>query len=162
MIFNMQVFGNAEHVTYVKEKIYNYRYVPDSITNTYKPNRVELDCEVWKFLQEYQKHEIGAGNWTLEQKNAFEQALYCRIIKSFSICCRLSFFNPENKKSFCEKLQYVKEIVISEPYRSAFHNVQMKNAEWRLKPVIIFGRWECSLGIYMLHLAQSRLLQLKK
>jgi hypothetical protein len=87
----------------------------------------------------------------------FEQAYYCRIIKSFSICCRLCFFNPHNKKSFSDKLAYVSEVMETEPYTSAFRNVKFSNAEWKLKVMILVGRVKSSFGVWLLNVAQNGL-----
>ena len=57
----------------------------------------------------------------------------CRIIKPFSICCRLCFFNRENERGLKEKTAYVKQVMESEPYHTAFHTVRLFDLEWKLK-----------------------------
>lgn len=155
MVFNMEVFGEAENVAYYKEKIYHYRYVPDSITNSYKPDRVSQDCQVWKYLNSYMAEYFGRSGLDEESREELTQAFYCRIIKSFSICCRLSFFNPLNKAGLKEKIEYVKETMGREPYRTAFRSVRLKKAEWKLKAVILMGRCRFGAGIYLLYMGQS-------
>ncbi|NBJ92666.1 glycosyltransferase [Parablautia muri] len=155
MIFNMEAFGAADKISYYKDKIYHYRMVPDSITNSYKPDRVEQDSKVWKYLEAYMEKIFRQDKWEQEEKDGFIQAYYCRIIKSFSICCRLCFFNPRNKNKLKNKLKYVKEVLKTTPYKEAFHKVRLKNAEWKLKIVILMGRCQLSWGIYLLHLAEN-------
>lgn len=155
MVFNMEVFGKAKKVCYCKDKIYHYRYVSDSITNSYKADRVEKDCEVWGYIGKYIKER--EKEWSLEEYEVFLQSFYCRIIKSFSICCRLCFFNPQNPKKLCDKTAYIGEILNMQPYADAFHKVHLKNAEWKLKAMILMGRMKCTWGIYILHLGQSLL-----
>ncbi len=155
MVFNMEVFGEADKVVYCKEKIYHYRYVPDSITNSYKPDRVNQDCQVWKYLSDYMAEYFKRGSLDEKGREELTQAYYCRIIKSFSICCRLCFFNPLNKAQLKEKIRYVKETLDREPYRTAFCDVKMEKAEWKLKAVILMGRCRLAAGIYALHIAQS-------
>lgn len=157
MVFNVQVFGCADSVLYRKEKVYNYRYVPDSITNDYKPDRVKQDCQVWDFLSKYFEKLLHLQCWSETEEKALEQVFYCRIIKSFSICCRLCFFNEKNKKSLLQKLQYVRQVMGEEPYAGAFQNVKLNNAEWKLKLVIQMARCRCGIGIYLLHLMQNLL-----
>lgn len=151
MIFNMEVFGQADKVCYCKDKIYHYRYVPDSITNSYKADRVDRDCEVWVYIQTYIQQQVERGNWSVREQQDFWQSVYCRIVKSFSICCRLCFFHKRNRKSFYEKLLYVKQTLEQPVYHEAFHNVKLQNAEWKLKAVILFGRVGWTFGIYLLH-----------
>lgn len=155
MVFNVEAFGAADKISYDKNKIYHYRMVPDSITNSYKPDRVEQDRKVWKFLEAYREKTFRQDKWEQEEKERFLQACYCRIIKSFSICCRLCFFNPQNKDKLTNKLQYVKEVLKTAPYEEAFHHVKLKNAEWKLKIVILMGRRRWSSGIYFLHIAEN-------
>ena len=147
MVFNTESFGAAREVVYTKEKIYHYRYVPDSITNNYKSDRVEQDKKVWSYLQEYAKR-IGAGD-------DFARALRCRIVKSFSICCRLCFFNGNNAQSRREKIKYVKQVLASEPYYTAFHKVRLRDLEWKLQIMAIIGRLHWGYGVYLLHVAQN-------
>lgn len=155
MIFNMEAFGQAEKMSYYKDKIYHYRQVSDSITNSYKKDRVEQDREVWKYIDAYIDKTFVRDVWTQEEKSQFLQAYYCRIIKSFSICCRLSFFNIQNKLDFSDKIKYIKEVLKTEPYKKAFCDVKLKNAEWRLKVMICMGRCRFGFGIYLLYVAQN-------
>jgi glycosyltransferase involved in cell wall biosynthesis len=149
MVFNMEVFGRARKVSYFKDKIYHYRYVQASITNCYNPKRVSLDMDVWNYIAAY----IGSNN--MEDDEMFKQAFYCRIIKSFSICCRLNFFNAGNKNSFLGKIKNVENVLNTEPYKSAFKNVKLKNAEWKLKIMILVGRIRSGFGVWLLHVAQN-------
>lgn len=147
MVFNFECFRVAGKVAYCKKRIYHYRYVPNSITNSYKPDRIEQDSAVWSFLKSYLLNE--------EQREILEQAYYCRIVKSFSICCRLCFFHRKNEKSTRDKLCYVREMLDMDEYKNAFRSVKISNVEWKLKIVILFVRWKWIGGIYLLHLLQN-------
>lgn len=167
MVFVMEALGYAKRVYYVKEKIYHYRYVSDSITNVYKKNRVENDKEVFAFVQKYidewaeLKTAASSEVWTNEQKEMLMQAFYCRVIKSFSICCRLQFFNSKNENRFRDKIKYVRCVLSEEPYKEAFSDVKISNLEWKLKIMTLMGRYRLGEGIYLLHLAESMLFKLR-
>lgn len=147
MVFNTEAFGVAGEVVYIKEKIYHYRYVADSITNSYKPDRVEQDRLVWEYLEKYAAG-MGLGD-------EFIRALRCRIIKSFGICCRLCFFSASNPYSRKEQMEYVRQVLESEPYVSAFAKVKLKDLEWKLKIMVIIGRLHWAMGVYILHMAEN-------
>ncbi|MCM1184338.1 MAG: glycosyltransferase [Roseburia sp.] len=151
MVFNMEAFGAARAVAYCKEKIYHYRYVPDSITNQYRPDRVEKDMAVWAYIRQYAARQ----NWDAARAERFRQAYDCRIIKSFSICCRLCFFHPQDRRPLSQKLRDVRRVLATEPYHTAFHQVRLRNAEWRLKIVTVIGRCRWAGGIWLLHVAQN-------
>lgn len=153
MVFNMEAFGAASKVAYCKEQIYHYRYVQDSITNCFRPDRVRQDIMVWNRIKEYMRSSFSDKSWDSQDKEEFRQAYYCRVAKSFSICCRLCFFNTQNKKSLKDKIRYVKQVLKLEPYEEAFNKVKIRKAEWRLKAVILLGRIGAGGGIYLLHVA---------
>lgn len=155
MVFNVEAFGAAKEVVYCKERIYHYRYVSDSITNSYKPDRVMQDRKVWEYLNQYAKKQIESKAWNVKQQKYFERALYCREIKSFSICCRLNFFHEKNEKSVSNRLKYVKEVLNSQPYKDAFQKVHYRDLEWKLKFMAIMGKFKSSYGVYILHIGQN-------
>lgn len=154
MIFNMECFTEAKKVVYLKEKIYHYRYVPNSITNSYKKNRVEQDEMVWDFIAGYMKRRRSfPKDNSIEERSEVEflQAFYLRVIKSFSICCRLCFFHKDNEKSLKEKIRYVKEVANTGWYKEAFQKVRPANAEWKLKVMITVVRMHWWRGVYFLN-----------
>ncbi len=148
MVFNYEAIGCAKRVNYFKERIYHYRYVPNSITNGYKPDRIQQDSKVWEFLWENMK-ALPNGLEILRQ------AFYCRVIKSFSICCRLCFFHPNNLKCQKDKEEYLREVLTMEPYETAFRKVDYRKAEWKLKIVILFARLRWIKVIYLLHMLNN-------
>lgn len=157
MVFNVEAFGIAKEVVYNKTKIYHYRYVSDSITNSYKPDRIEQDKAVWAYLEKYIQKRKSAVAWTESDSDEFNRALYCRLIKSFSICCRLCFFHDKNKKTIRQKIAYVKDVLASEPYQTAFQSVRMSDLEWRMKIMAIAGKCRCGWGVYLLYRGQELL-----
>lgn len=167
MVFNMEAFGKARKVAYFKEKIYHYRYVSDSITNSYRPDRVAQDSKVWACLNDYvtdsfQGMGLNEEGQEVGEKELFQQACYCRMIKSFSICCRLAFFHPQNPKKLRQKIKDLESVLETEPYRTAFGKVEGKRVEWRLKAVVCMGRMRMGSGIYLLHRAQTLLSHIQK
>lgn len=144
MVFNFEALGAARNVACRKIKPYHYRrFVADSITNTYRPDRISQDRAVWKYLFSLDMWDAGI----------LRRAMMCRIVKSFSICCRLCFFNAENRKNPREKAAYVKKVAGSEPYRTAFRTVRLSDLEWKLKIVALAGRLRSGWGMYLLHAA---------
>lgn len=152
MIFNMEAFGSAAKVAYCKEKIYHYRYVPDSITNSYRPDRVEQDRAVWDHIMQYMGSQAD-----LPDRELFLQAFYCRVIKSFAICCRTCFFHIKNASSLEEQIAAVRAVMATEPYRTAFYAVRLGNAQWRLKVMVLVCRLGWGRGVWLLHKAQCAL-----
>lgn len=150
MIFNMEAFGKARLVVYRKEKIYHYRHVETSITNSYRPDRVSRDMAVWEYIERYME-KLNYEEDCREQIKDLIQSYYCRVIKSFSICCRLCFFHPLNENQLPQKLSEVRRVMELKPYRKAFRTVRAGKLEWRLKLVWLMVRCHSPFGIYLLH-----------
>lgn len=157
MVFNMEVLGKAEKAAYKKYRICHYRQVPSSITNRFRSERVREDEKVWKMIGRYRlEHFLNVADETGQaQIKAFDQAYFCRVVRSFAICCRLSFYHKDNRKSHREKQAYVREVAESGPYREAFLRVQKGNLEWRLRAVVFLVGHEWYGGLYLLHLAEK-------
>ena len=136
-----------------KSRIYHYRYVEASITNKYQADRVTQDKKVWDYIEWYQTRQSAEAVWEADETEAFRQAYYCRIIRSFAICCRIHFYHRENGKCFGGKQQYLKSVLGSSPYAEAFEKVRFGNLEWRLKALVLFVRCRLYGGVYLLHLA---------
>ena len=149
MVFNLYALEYAGKIKYIKEALYHYRMVEGSITNAYKKNRPELDRIVFLHLLRFAK-ERG-------KDEAFYQAVYARIIKSFAICFRLCFFHKQNRQSFAEKKRRIREVMESEPYREAFDKIEKKHLEGRLRPVLFCARHRLFALMYCLHRGQDLL-----
>lgn len=147
MCFNFETFGRAQSVSYVPSFLYHYQVVDSSITNSYRPDRPQQDTKVFWHLYEQINEK--------PSEQADMKALYARVIKSFAICCRLCFFNKENKESKKEQLTTVLRYMELEPYKTAFKEIQLKDLEWKLKAVAIVGRIKKPGILYVLHKLQN-------
>lgn len=167
MVFNMEVLGKAETVAYQKARVCHYRHVPSSITNRFQADRVRQDMKVWRTIERYRRKQFqtraakagrlrteGERAAQREECRAFEQAYFCRVIRSFAICCKRSFYRKENGKSYREIQAYVRRIAGRRPYRDAFLRADQKNLEWRLKAVVFLIRHDFYGGLYLLCLIQ--------
>lgn len=159
MIFNMEVLGKAKRAAYKKYKVCHYRHVSASITNRFRADRVKQDGRVWKMLEEYRLAQFpcGENGEKTTQLQAFEQACFGRVIRSFAICCRLCFYHRDNGKSYSEKQKYVRSVAKRHPYREAFLRVRTENLEWKLRAVAFLVRHGCYGGLYLLYLAETLL-----
>lgn len=159
MIFNMEALGRAKRAAYKKYKICHYRRVPSSITNRFRADRVEEDMMVWRMISEYRFTQFPnvEGEDKKTQAEAFSQAYFCRVIRSFAICCRLCFYHRDNKKSYREKRKYVRTVAERSSYREAFSRVKTENLEWKLRAVVFLVRHELYGALYLLYLAETLL-----
>ncbi len=156
MFFNMEAFGCALKVEYIKYPVYHYVRNTGSITSSYVADRVERDMKVWDAIERYIERYSGR-----EDVNGSEIALliraFCkRIVKSFAISTTLCLFNPNNTAGFKEQLKRAKEVLSMDIYRKAFLSLKPSELEWKLRPILIFGRHRMALPIYILAKLQMR------
>lgn len=153
LVFNFEVFSTGGKIAYYNRKIYGYRRVCNSITNQFRPSRIEEDEAVWKVLRSLIK------KWEnlLEEseRELLKQAFYLRVIKSFGISCRLQLFNKKNGFSLGGSLRKAEEVLDFKYYSEAFRNVDSTKAEWKLKILIFFGKRKWVFGIFLLNLLEN-------
>lgn len=151
MVFNMEAFGHAVKVAYHKKIIYHYRIVNESITHSYKPDRLGMDMAVWDYIDKYLNNYSGKKETdVIEMRRVF----YARVVKSFGICCMQQFFNKKNDLSLVKRISCAKRALELPMYREAFELVNIDEVELRLKPLVIMGRRRYGIGIWLLSVAQ--------
>ena len=147
MYFNMEVFGRAKRVAYVKAPVYHYIRNAGSITSSYTEDRVSRDLVVWEAIEKYI-----SGNG-----EHLRQAYYKRVIRSFAICCKRSIFHRDNPMDRGAQVKYAAKVMRMPEYEEAFSEVKLSGLEWLLRPVAIFGRHKLGWGMWLL----SRLERIK-
>lgn len=151
MVFNMEAFGHAGKVAYHKKSIYHYRIVNESITHSYKPDRLGMDMVVWDYIDRYLNNISGKKETDII---GMRRAFYARVVKSFGICCMQQFFNKKNDLSLVKRISCAKRALELPMYREAFELVNIDEVEIRLKPLVIMGRRRYGIGIWLLSVAQ--------
>ena len=153
MFFNMEVFGLAKRVEYVKSPIYHYVRNDGSITSSYTADRVSRDLVVWDAIDRY----IEANSAVDITWDKLLQACYKRVIRSFAICCKRSIFHRDNPMDRGAQVKYAAKVMRMPEYEEAFSEVKLSGLEWLLRPVAIFGRHKLGWGMWLL----SRLERIK-
>lgn len=143
MYFNMEVFGCAKRIDYVKKPIYHYIRNEGSITSSYTQDRVSLDLVVWEAIDRYLESQ--------EASEQLRQAYYKRIIRSYAICCKRSIFHPDNPMHRSDQVRLAARVMRLPEYDVAFRNVRLSGLEWMLKPVAILGRLKYGAGMWLLN-----------
>lgn len=151
MVFNMEVCGLVKSVAYVKKAIYHYRIVNESITHSYKFDRLGMDLSVWEYIDRY--IDKCANVWDRDVTD-IRQAFYLRVVKSYGICCMQQFFNEKNELSLRDKIACAKKTTKIPVYDIAFKNAKINKAEMKLKPLIVCGRIHSGIGMWLLSIGQ--------
>ena len=147
MVFNMEAFGYAGKVAYHKKSIYHYRIVNESITHSYKPDRLGMDMVVWDYIDRYLNNISGKKETDII---GMRRAFYARVVKSFGICCMQQFFNKKNDLNLGQRISCAKRALELPMYQEAFNLVNIDEVELKLKPLVIMGRKRFGIGIWIL------------
>ncbi len=156
MFFNMEVFGFARRVEYIKHPVYEYVRNDGSITSSYVADRVERDMKVWKAIEEYIGRYSECEGVSQNDVARLIKAFCKRVVKSYAISCKLCLFNKNNHDSLGAKLKKAGMVLNEDIYRKAFLSVSPREVEWKLRPVLFFGRRKMTLPIYMLTVLEAR------
>ncbi len=150
MFFNMEVFSFARRVEYIKHPVYEYVRNDGSITSSYVADRVERDMKVWKAIEEYIGRYSESDGVSQNDVARLIKAFCKRVVKSYAISCKLCLFNKNNHDSLGAKLKKAGMVLNEDIYRKAFLSVSPREVEWKLRPVLFFGRRKMTLPIYIL------------
>jgi glycosyltransferase involved in cell wall biosynthesis len=103
--FNYQVLKKAKRIKALNNAYYYYRVNPQSITKSFKANRIELnDCFISRLVK-----DLG-NDYFINPNSALIQSTYEVVFRLLLMSVRQFLCNPENKKGFWEKRKIIAEI----------------------------------------------------
>lgn len=116
-VFNSEALFKTDKIYYFDEIIYHYRWLNGSTTNHFNL-KIKEDC-----LNELNslKQVLIINNKYSEIENYFISRVCTRLYS----CMRLYFFNKENKQSFNNKKNELKEFISNDIFQYALKNVKM-------------------------------------
>ncbi len=139
MVFNMEAFGAADRVVYIKHPIYNYVRNANGITASYTPGRAGKDMAVWKTIEKYIGSLKSDSRYSKEDIIKLENAFHKRVLKSYGICCKLDIFNIKRHTPIGKRIAYATKLARNVHYRNSFkvHFYEIEPLMW---PVLVFGK----------------------
>ncbi len=145
ILYSFKAFRYARRVTCIPASGYHYRYVESSIMNGYKPDRYEQDKNTLKDLYRMGSEQFRKGSVAYT-------ALYAFTIETFRAIV-WNIHSPENPESLREKINNVRRIVNSEPYKTALNNFIPKSVAPRFRMCAIL-KTHSALYLYFLSFLQ--------
>lgn len=142
VIFALHAFQFANRIGYIPEPLYHYRMNQTSIGHKFSPNRVEIDLEIYREMEKVGK--------LYGLKEDYYQALNARIVENTCLCANRCFFKENGDKSLHEELNYVRQVLKTEPIYSAFDRADRRKMGFRTK-VITLSRHHNAILFYMYH-----------
>ena len=141
--FALNIYLSADKILYIQKPVYNYVFVAESITKSYKAAMREINNSIFdKFFAFADKNDL-----TGVLKNAY----YSMTIFRLSISLELYYFNKNNVHSLRNNLHTLKEDLHNKNYSIALKNVNVSKLSPYNKCVAVLGRLYCVLGLYLLN-----------
>lgn len=142
IIYTAHILANAKTVAYITTPIYYYRLIPVSITRSFKPNAPEINNAIFLCWQEFIDKYDSNG--------VFEKPYYAVIIRRFVEILPIYFFSDKNTKTFRTRLAELREMLHTEPYKTAIKNVDARKLSAFQKLIHKMMKAEAPLLIWLL------------
>lgn len=117
VLFWQELLEYVHVVSYTDSVIYHYRLSNSSLSNGYKPDIISVFRKAFEAEEEFlRKNHKGKEHW---------EAYYIRVIQYINRALASYYQNKENKKSESIRLKEFKQLLQSEPFRSALSSVPL-------------------------------------
>lgn len=138
VIFNICAFQYAQKVVFFDEALYHWRINPESIGHKYTEQRVNVDREIYA--------EIGRIGDQYNLPDKFYRALDVRIVTNTIALGQRCLFHKKRKGSIIEKIRYATKVLHSEPFYSAYNDVDRRKLG-KIGKVVTLGHSGCLLYV---------------
>ncbi|HWK24487.1 MAG TPA: glycosyltransferase [Ureibacillus sp.] len=119
-IFNLYAFHNANKIVYIDDPLYNYNYT--NISNVFSKYVRDIDVLFTELTNET-NHFLKEYGWF--RNNEIQLAFSAKGTSYLISILALKFFNKDYKVSSRDRINSVKRLVSSEPYKSSLSNVEL-------------------------------------
>lgn len=131
-LFALYYLEHSTSLSYVKEPVYDFRIVTGSLTQGYKENTLDINRRIFEKINEFMDET--------HEKEYFMEAFYVYVIRRFSKSLNVYFFARNNKNTKKEVFRELKQVINSEPYKTAIENVEFSKLLNNHKLVVIMSR----------------------
>lgn len=110
-LFFLHYLAHIKKMSYISVPVYDYRIVSQSLTQSYKADTLDISRCIFRRIKEYIDEY---GDW-----DKFQKPFYNYVIRRFSAELGVYYFSANRKKAYKETLKELKEMMDTEPYKSA-------------------------------------------
>lgn len=149
VLFYYQLLENTNKVGFYNKYLYHYRILNTSATRGYNNQIMEINNEIFNTISLYQK----------KHKNDlyYYDSFYVRIINNLCFSFNIYLCNDNNKLSFKEKRNLIKNILTQKYYKNAVKNVKFKYLTPKLKIYVMLIKTKQILLLIMLNKIEKRI-----
>lgn len=142
MTFNLKAFDAAKRIGSLNEFFYNYRQLSESATYVYRDGGIDVFTDS---LREIKSYLDKTG-----KDDLFIQVYYMRCMFFFLESMDMDYLNKENSKPLRVRLNQMRMVSQSEPYKEAFDNLKGEHLTFARKiPLFLIKRgWMFMLAAF--------------
>lgn len=142
VLFNIQVFFQANKIIYVNSLFNHYRQDnPNAITKNHNSTLFPRFLNLFKHIEEFIKN----NNLHQEYKIALKNRIALSMINN-----SLSITYKRNPAGFVGKIISLKQILKDEIYYSALKKLELKYLPFQWQVFFVLCRLKCAIGVYFL------------
>lgn len=131
-LFTLHYLMHIKSLSYVKKPVYYFRLVSGSLTQGYKANTLDINSRIFERINDFMEE---TGN-----KEYYLEAFYVYVIRRFSKSMNVYFFANNNTKPKKEIFRELKQVMNSEPYKTAIKKVDINRLLGNHKVVVTMAR----------------------
>lgn len=131
ILYTAYLFAQAKTVAYAHVTVYTYRQLSGSITHSYKADLLRINEAIFCAWREFMGRFGADGQ--------FEKPFHANVLRRFKSTLGLYFFSKMNQKPFWAQCRELKALMNSEPYRTAFREVEPKGIHNSYDKLIWYG-----------------------
>lgn len=118
ILYTAYIYAVAQKIAYSHILVYNYRQLQASITNSFKANMPEINRAIFtaweEFLSKYGKD------------GRYDEAYRAFVIRRLKGLLGVYFFSSKNEKPIAEQYRELKQMLKTEPYKTAIAKANVK------------------------------------
>lgn len=149
LLYTAYIYANAAKIGYTQNMVYNYRYVPGSVTHRYNPKIVETNNRIFEsWMEFFDKFEKNG-----EYRNAYMQVVLRRLKGTINTY----YFNEKNEDKKSVQLKKLGEMLETSPYKEAIKQTDTSNMPFAYKMFVYVMRYSGKLAPRILYLMRGHI-----
>lgn len=145
-IWSLYLLDHVESLMYLHEKTYNYRIVDSSLTNSFKPNAMEIQRRGYERIEEF----LTKTN----KDRSFWEAYYAHVVVFFGGYLSRYYFNKNNPKAKHEVHKEIVNALHSHPWKEAARGVDFNKLRSKDKILAVCEKSCFTPGLHLYYFAK--------
>ena len=133
IIYTAHILCAAGTVAYIRRPVYDYVQVSSSVTHSFQPAAREISRAVFACWDDVIRNRAPAGD--------YEKPFLACVIRRAEESVRLYFAHPANPKPLRERARELREMMRTEPYRTALARAELKKLTRKQQAVAYLCRF---------------------